>query len=81
MKTNFKKLHAKTKLEIIQEISLCWAIYCVNDNQEVNNVENVQIICYIICYNGLINASNLKTQMRKGLISFYKTKKKRKKHF
>lgn len=72
MKTNFKKLHVKIGNHIGNFFMLGYLL--CNDNQEVN-VENVQIMCYIICYNSLINASNLRTQVRKGLISFYKTNK------
>jgi hypothetical protein len=44
----------------------------VNDNQNFN-VEAPQILHCILCYNIPINASNLRTQARKGLISHYNT--------
>jgi hypothetical protein len=46
--------------------------YCVNDNTNVD-LENPQIIHYILCFNNLVNATNPRTQSRKGLISYYKT--------
>jgi hypothetical protein len=45
---------------------------CVNSNQDFN-VEDPQIMRCILCYSIPINASNLKTQTRKRLISHYKT--------
>jgi hypothetical protein len=44
----------------------------VNDNQNFN-VENPQIMHCISHYNIPINASNLRTQARKGLISHHNT--------
>jgi hypothetical protein len=40
---------------------LCFFL-CVNDNQNVH-IEHAQIIFYILCYNGPINASNPRTQV------------------
>jgi hypothetical protein len=48
-----------------------WAFYYVNDNKNVD-VEHAQIMHCILCYNGPINASNPRTQARKGLISYCK---------
>jgi hypothetical protein len=44
----------------------------VNDNAE-NNLVNKQIMHYILCYQNVVIGINLKTQMKKGLISYYKT--------
>jgi hypothetical protein len=44
----------------------------VNDSQNFN-LENPQIMHCISCYKFPINASNLRTQARKGLISHYNT--------
>jgi hypothetical protein len=45
---------------------------CVNDNKNVD-LENPQIMRCIFCFNNLVNATNPRTQSRKGLISYYKT--------
>lgn len=60
----FWKRHGKT--------SLCWAYYCVIDNTYVD-LENPWIMRYILCHNNPINAMNLKTQAKRGLISCFKT--------
>jgi hypothetical protein len=41
------------------------------NNKEVDH-NNAQIMHFIFCYNSFINASNFKTQTKKGLISYYK---------
>jgi hypothetical protein len=64
-------LHAQRKLwKLHGKTSLCWDLYCVNDNVVVD-LENVQIICCILCHKNLITTTN-STQARKGLISYYK---------
>ncbi len=45
----------------------------VNDNTNVD-IENPQIMHYIFCPNNPINATNPRTQFKKGIISYYKTK-------
>ncbi len=73
MKSNFKKLHVQRKSwKPHGRTSLCWTFYCVNDNAE-NNLVNKQIMHYILCYQNVVIGINLKTQMKKGLISYYKT--------
>ncbi len=51
---------------------LCWIFYYVNDNTKID-LENTQIMHCIIRYQEPIKGTNLKTQARKGLISYYKT--------
>jgi hypothetical protein len=45
---------------------------CVNDNTNVD-LENPPIIRCILCFDSLVNATDPRTQFRKGLISYYKT--------
>jgi hypothetical protein len=45
--------------------------FYVNNNTEMD-CNNSQIMHFILCYNNLVNASSFKTQIRKGLISYYK---------
>jgi hypothetical protein len=42
--------------------NICVVFLCVNDNQNVH-IEPAQIMPYILCYNGPINASNPRTQV------------------
>jgi hypothetical protein len=49
--------------------ALCWEIYCVNDNKEVNAIA-LQIMQCILCHNNPILNKNPKTQARKGLIIY-----------
>jgi hypothetical protein len=73
MKGNLKKLHVQRKSwEPHGRTSSCWSFYCVNDNAKVNLV-NTQIMHYILYYQNPIIAINPKTQMKKGLIFYYKT--------
>jgi hypothetical protein len=66
-------LHAQRKLwKPHGKTSLCWGLYCVNDNVIVD-IENAQIVCCILCHKNLVTATNPRTQARKGLISYYKT--------
>jgi hypothetical protein len=74
MKENLKKLHAQRKIwKPHGRTSLCWSFYCVNDNVEADLV-NTQIMHCILYYQKLIIGINPRTQARKGLISYYKTK-------
>ncbi len=66
-------MHAERKgWQPHERLSLCWSFYCVNDNAEID-LENTQIMHYILCYYEPIIGINSKTQARKGLISYYKT--------
>ncbi len=65
-------MHAKKKLETTWKIIFVWSFHCVNDNAKVD-FENTQIMCCILCHQKLIIGINLKTQMRKVLIFYYKT--------
>jgi hypothetical protein len=49
-----------------------WAFYCVNDNA-LDDLENEQIMCCILCHKNLMFTTNPRTQARKKLISYYKT--------
>lgn len=46
--------------------------FCVNDNAKVD-LENTQIMCCIFCYQNHVIGINPITQVKKGLISYYKT--------
>ncbi len=73
MKGNLKKLYAQRKIwKPHGRTFICWSFYCVNDNAEVDLV-NTQTMRYILCYRNLIIGINPRTQVRKGLISYYKT--------
>jgi hypothetical protein len=66
-------LHAQRKIwQPHGRLSLCWSFYCVNDNTQID-LENTQIKHCIFCYQEPVIGINLKTQARKGLISYYKT--------
>ncbi len=43
----------------------------MNDNEV--DLENTQIMCWILCYQNPVIGINLKTQANKGLIFYYKT--------
>jgi hypothetical protein len=67
---NLKKLHVQKIFWRGNNINaLCWAFYCVNDNNEVNVIAP-QTMCCIFCHNNLIMNVNPKTQARKGLIIY-----------
>jgi hypothetical protein len=40
-------------METSWKTSLCWGLYCVNDNAVVD-LENAQIICCILCHKNLV---------------------------
>jgi hypothetical protein len=49
-----------------------WGFFvCVHKKQDVNSAI-IQIMCCIFCHNNLFNASNIKTQSTKYVISYYK---------
>jgi hypothetical protein len=66
-----KKIKTNLKNSRTYIVKTLWALYYVNDNKNVD-VEHAQIMHCIFCYNGPINASNPRTQARKGLISYCK---------
>jgi hypothetical protein len=73
MKGNLKKLHVQKKnWKPHGRTSLCWIFYCVNDNAKID-LANKQIMRCIFYYQNLKIGINPKTQMKKGLISYYKT--------
>ncbi len=66
-------MHAQRKIwQPHGRLSLCWSFYCVNDNVEIE-LENIQIMRCILCYQEPIIGINSRTQARKGLIYYYKT--------
>jgi hypothetical protein len=66
MKDSLKKLHAqKSFWRTNNKIPLCWALYCVNDNKEVNVIFPQTSMSYIFCQNNPILNLNPKTQARK----------------
>jgi hypothetical protein len=66
---NLQKLHGQRKVQKVHNRKSLSCIFCVNDNKGAD-VGSVQIMCYILCYNSLINASNLTTKSRKAFISY-----------
>ncbi len=69
MENDIKKLHVQRKTWKPHGRNF---IMCVNDNTNVD-LENPQIMRCIFYFDSLINATNPRTQSRKGLISYYKT--------
>ncbi len=55
-----------------KNIVTCWAFYYVNDNTNVD-LKNAQIMHCILCNKNPINATNLRTQAKSELISYFKT--------
>jgi len=54
MKENLRKLHAQRLFWKLHNINaLCWALLCVNDNNEVDLIA-LQIMRWIFCYNSLV---------------------------
>jgi hypothetical protein len=49
-----------------------WCFSVLIDNKK-NDCNNFQMMRCILCYNSFVNASNLNSQTRKDLISYYKT--------
>jgi hypothetical protein len=65
MNENLKTLHVQRKIwKPHGRTSLCWSFYCVNDNAKVGLV-NIQIMCYIFCYQNPIIGINPRTPVRK----------------
>ncbi len=50
---------------------MCWGFFCVNENVEVDS-GNTQIMRCTLCYQNLAIGINLETQMKKGLVFYYK---------
>jgi hypothetical protein len=72
MKINLKKIHAQRKCwQPHGRLYLCWSFYYVNDDTEID-LENTQIMHYILCYQEPIIGINSRIQVRKGLIFYYK---------
>jgi hypothetical protein len=58
-------LHAQRKLwKLHGKTSLCWGLYCVNDNAVVD-LENAQIVCRKLCHKNIVTTTNPRTQARK----------------
>jgi hypothetical protein len=73
MQNNIKRLHVQRKFWKPHERTLlCWALYCENDNTNVD-LENPAIMHCILCHKNLVNATNPRTQSRRRLISHFKT--------
>jgi len=72
MKINLKKLYVQRKYWKPHGRSyLCWGVFCVDDNVEVD-FENIQMMCCIFFYQNLVIRINPRIPVRKGLISYYK---------
>ncbi len=52
--------------------AICWAFYVVNDNKPVDGKVPQVMRCHLYCYKTVV-LYNLRTKLRKGLISYYKT--------
>ncbi len=50
---------------------MCWLFYCIDDGVEVDN-KVLQLIKCHVCYPNQITRTNSKTQLRKGIISYFK---------
>ncbi len=65
MKINLKKLHVQRKYwKPHGRNYLCWGVFCINDNVEVD-LENTQMMRCILCYHNLVIIINPRTQVRK----------------
>ncbi len=65
MKINLNTLHVQRKFwKPHSRTYFCWSFFCVSDNQDVY-IKHAQIMHCILCRNGLINASNPRTQATK----------------
>jgi hypothetical protein len=51
--------------------SLCWSLYYINDGAKVDNKVCRLMKCHV-CYHDQITITNSKTQLRKGIISYFK---------
>ncbi len=52
--------------------ALCWSFYCVNDNLKAN-FDIHQMMCCLLCHSQPIVYMNSRKQLRKGLVTYYKT--------
>ncbi len=60
-KLNLQKVACSNKtLKPHSRSFLSWVFFCVNENNDMS-VANKLIMCYILCFNNAINASNPKT--------------------
>jgi hypothetical protein len=50
--------------DLTEKNAFCWGVFCVNDNKEMDH-NNLQMMCYIFCYDNPVNAYNSKIQIRK----------------
>jgi hypothetical protein len=62
MKIYIKKFHVQKIFLKPHRRNKFYFFLCVNDNQNVH-IEYAQIMFYILCHNGPINASNPRTQV------------------
>jgi hypothetical protein len=63
MLNNIKSLHVQRKFwKLHGRMLLCWVFYCVNDNTNVD-LENSQIMCFVLCHKHLINAISPKHKL------------------
>jgi len=68
---NNYKLKEKNGVLII-EMYFVGFFYCVNDNSKVN-LDVLQMMCCLLCHPQLVVFVNLRKQLGKGLITYYKT--------
>lgn len=71
MKNNFKKLNVQiNKWKNHNRNAICWAFYCINDNQKVD-VKVSQTMRCILCYNNLV--LNVIYKLKQGKVYLYNT--------
>jgi len=52
--------------------AFCWSFYWVNDNSKVN-LDVPQMMHCLLCHSQPIVSMNLRKQLKKGLVTYYKT--------
>jgi hypothetical protein len=53
--------------------ALCWSFYCVNENPKVN-LNVLQIMRCLLCHSQPVVFMNSRKQLKKGLVTYYKTR-------
>jgi hypothetical protein len=73
MERNLQTLYAQRKIwKGHNRNATCWAFCCVNNDKKID-LENLQVMRCLLCYNSLIHVISLNTKERKWLITYYKT--------
>jgi hypothetical protein len=64
MKMKFQNSHVRKLNGDLMEKMHFVGGFCVNDNKKIDH-NNLQMMCYIFCYDNFVNAYNSKIQVRK----------------